>query len=216
MANLNSQHHYMLQHKLDIVAMQVEDVKETLMKEIHCSHCLCRSGEPISGLPCEPSGWAPQYQSNYHLSEINAEDCVREDKAEVSQRMWGFEDETEEVPIIMGSPASIISQEAGLHPVSPLDLGLGELEAVRSLVSTLATSVPDEHIIPLPVLCGVIHTSFNGRHHPYPTLPPATSKWTSAHHALTVLICYYVERPVTFPGWGTVVEQVVPMQPLLG
>ena len=106
--------------------------------------------------------------------------------------MWGFEEETKEVPVVIGSPSSIISQEVGLHLVSPLDLDSGELEAIRSPVSTLATSVPDKNVIPLPVVRGVIRTSFNGRHHPYPTPPPASSKWDSAHHAPTGLICYYV------------------------
>ena len=151
------------------------------MREIHCSHCLCGSGEPIGSLPCEPSRWEPQYQSNYRLLEIDVEDCVREDKAEVSQRMWGFEDETEEVPIVIGSPASVISQEVDLHPVSPLDLDSGESEAVGNPASTLATSILDKNIIPLPVERGAIHTSFSGRHHPYSSLPPATFEWTSAH-----------------------------------
>ena len=65
------------------------------------------------------------------------------------------------VPIIIGSPASIISQEGSLHPVSLLDLDSGESEIVGSLESTQATSVPDENVVPLPVVCGVIWSSFN-------------------------------------------------------
>ena len=130
--------------------------------------------------------------------------------------MWGFDEETKEVPIVIGSPSSIILQEVGLRPVSPLDLDSGESEAPGSPVSTIATSVPDKNVIPLPVVRGVVHTSFNGRHHPYPTPPPATSDWDTAHHTPMGLIRYYVKRPATFPGWGTVVEQVVPAQPLSG
>ena len=210
MMHLNSQCHYVLQHKLEIMAIQVSDVEETLMREIHCSHCPHGDGESISNIPCNPSGWAPRYQSEYRLLEEDTEDCVRRDKAKASLRMWGFEEETEEVPIVVRLPASTISQEVGLCSVSPLDLDLGELEAIGSPVFTSATSVLDENIIPLPVVHGVICTSFNGRHHPYPTPPPATSDWTLAYHAPTGLICYYVERPAAFPGWGTVVEQIVP------
>ena len=144
------------------------------------------------------------------------EDCVRRDKAKVSLRMWGFEEEIEEVPVVVSSPSFFILQEVRLHPVSPLDLDSGESEAIGSPVSTVATSVPDVNIIPLSVVHGAIRTSFNRRHHPYLTPPPASSKWTLAHRALTGLIRYYVKRPVTFPGWGTVTEQVVPTQPLLG
>ena len=130
--------------------------------------------------------------------------------------MWGFDEETEEVPIVVGSPSSIILQEVGLRPVSPLDLDSGESEAPGSPVSTIATSIPDENVVPLPVVRGVVRTSFNGRHHPYPTPPPATSSWDTAHRAPTGLIRYYVKRPATFPGWRTVAEQVIPTQPLSG
>ena len=186
------------------------------MREIHCLHCPHGDRESIGDLPCEPSEWAPQYQSEFCLLESDTEDCVREDEAEVSRRMWGFKEETKEVPIVVGLPSSIISQEVGLHPVSPLDLDLGELEAIGSPASTLATSVPDENIVPLPVVRGVVRTSFNRRHHPYPTPPPATSKWDTAHCTLLGIIRYYVERPATFPGWGLVTEQIIPVQPLLG
>ena len=137
-------------------------------------------------------------------------------RAKFLEECGGFDEETKEVPIVVGSPSSIISQEAGLRPVSPLDLDSGESEAPGSPVSTIATSVPDENFVPLPVVHGVVHASFNGRHHPYPTPPPATSEWDTAHHAPMGLIRYYVERPVTFPGWGIVAEQVLPTQPLSG
>ena len=106
MMHLGSQHHYVLECKLEIVAIQISDVKETLMREIHCLHCPCRDGESISNIPHNPSGWAPQYQSKYRLSEEDAEDCVRRDKAKVSLRMWGFEEETEEVPVVVSLPSS--------------------------------------------------------------------------------------------------------------
>ena len=48
--------------------------------------------------------------------------------------MWGFKEETKEVPVVVGLPASIISQEVDLCPVSPLDLDLGELEAIGSVM----------------------------------------------------------------------------------
>ena len=216
MMHLGSQRHYVLGRKLEIVTTQISDVEETLMREIHCLHCPRGDGESIGNLHRDPSGWAPCYQSEYHLTEADAKDCVREEEAEVSRRMWGFEEETKEVPIVVGSPSSVISQEVSLCPVLPLDLDSGESEAVGSPASTIATSIPDENVVPHPVVHGTIHTSFNGRHHPYPTPPPATSSWDTAHHAPTGLIRYYVERPVTFPGWGTITEQVVPAQPLLG
>ena len=59
MAHLNSQHRYVLQRKLDIVATQVGNVEETLMREVHCSHCPHGDGESIGDLPHDPSGWAP-------------------------------------------------------------------------------------------------------------------------------------------------------------
>ena len=71
MTHLNSQRHYILQRKLDIVSIQVEDIEEALMREIHCSHCLCGSREPIGSPPHEPSGWNPWYQSDYWVSEID-------------------------------------------------------------------------------------------------------------------------------------------------
>ena len=216
MMHLGSQRRYITDRKLEIVVTQISNGEETLMREIHCSHCPCGDGESIGNIHRGPSGWAPRYQSEYRLSEVNSENAIREDEAEVSRRMWGFDEETEEVPIVIGSPSSIISQEVGLRPVSPLELDSGESEAPRSPVSTIATSVPDKNVVPLPVVCGVVCTFFNGRHHPYPTLPPATSDWDTAHRALTGLIHYYVKRPVTFPGWGLVMEQVFPAQPLSG
>ena len=216
MMHLGSQRRYVTDRKLEIVATQISDVKETLMREIHCSHCPHGDGESIGDIHRGPSGWAPCYQSKYRLSEVNGENAIREDEAEVSQRMWGFDEETEEVPIVVGSPSSIISQEVGLRLVSPLDLDSGESETPGSPVSTIATLVPDKNVVPLPVVRGVVRTPFNGRHHPYPTPPPASSEWDTAHHAPTGLIHYYVERPAVSPGWGTVTEQVVPAQPILG
>ena len=166
MAHLNCQCRYILQRKLDMVETKVSNIEETLMREIHCLQSLCGDGETIGNLPYDPSGWEPCYQSDYHLSEVDVEDCIREDEAEVLWRIWVFEEETKEVPIIIRSLASIISQENGLRLVSSLDLDSGESEIAGSPVSTLATSVPDKNIIPLPVVHGVICTSFNGRHHP--------------------------------------------------
>ena len=181
MAHINSQHRYVLQRKLDMVELKVSNVEELLMREIHCSHCPSGDGETIGNIPCEVSGWEPQYQPDFHLSEYDVEDCIREDEAETSWRMWGEEEEIEEEPIVIGTPISIISQEGILRPILPLDMDLGEPEVIGSPESTQATSVPDKKVVPLPVVRGVVQSSHGQRYSPYATPPSASSTWTSAH-----------------------------------
>ena len=84
MMHLGSQRHYVTDRKLEIVATQISDVEETLMREIHCSHCPRGDGENIGNIHRGPSGWAPRYQSKYRMSEVDAEIAVREDEGKVS------------------------------------------------------------------------------------------------------------------------------------
>ena len=81
MMHLGSQRHYITDCKLEIVATQISDIKETLMREIHCSHCPHGDGESIGNIHRGPSGWAPCYQSEYRLSKVNAEITIREVRA---------------------------------------------------------------------------------------------------------------------------------------
>ena len=84
MMHLGSQCRYVTDCKLEIVATQISDVEETLMREIHCLHCPQGDGENIGDIHHGPSGWAPRYQSEYRLSEVDGENAIREDEAEVS------------------------------------------------------------------------------------------------------------------------------------
>jgi hypothetical protein len=210
MAQSGSQRHHFLRRKVEQLAFSVSDVEETLMREIHCSHCLCGDGETIGNLPRDVSGWEPRYQSEIRISDDEIADCVRADEAIVAREMWdGDIDDME--PIEFRSPDSLISQEDLLRPITPL-----ELDGPGSPESTQATSVPDENVVPLPVVRGVARSARRQRHSPYPTPPPASSSWSSAYRAPSGVIDYYVERPARFPGWGIVEEQVFPSHPILG
>ena len=207
MAHLQSQCCQTFQQFLEQMWVKVGDMEDELQRESHCYRCPCQDGEKtLQDVPCGPSGWEPWVQDEVIMSSQDLVDAIHVDEAIMAHCLWGDEDEME-LPIALTNPI-LISEYDVPYPASPSSDGESEVSEVRP-TSTAATLVPDENIIPLPVVHGVPQSSPLLCHLPYPAFLPAPPCGV-LHSVLPTVLSVTISRDVWYPGWGMFEEQVVP------
>jgi len=169
------------------LGVRISDLEEEAQLESHCSHCPALELEIERG----PSGWTPQCHTIQWPTQEDVERALREDEEMVEMRMRQAEVEAEleisEEAYELASPATTWSMS--LRPVSPLE---GESEVEGASISTRETTPgPDENVVPLPVVCGVIRSARHVCHGPY-SVPASTRQLhvdpTIIHHYLTTIV----------------------------
>ena len=180
------------------LGVQISDLEEEAQLESHCSHCPSLESEVGWG----PSGWTARTDTIQWLTPEDVERALREDEEMVEMRMCqeGVETESElsEEAYKLVSPAAIRSMS--LCPVSPLE----ESEVEGASISTHETTPgPDENVVPLPVVRGVIQTASCVRPGPY-SVPASAHQLhvdpTIIHHYLTMIVREWPNRGVVQIG----------------
>jgi len=154
------------------LATRISDLEDEVQLESHCCHC------PSSGLEVErgPSGWEPRTEHVPWPTRADVDREILEDEEMVDMRVRLRETESdsellEEEAYELASPATIPSMS--LRPVSPSVVS----ESEETGVSTRETTPgPDENVVPLPVVRGVIRSAGRVRQGPY-TVPASTRQF---------------------------------------
>ena len=174
------------------LAVWISDLKEEAQLESHCSHCPASESEVERG----PLGWTARTDTIQWPTRGDVERAIQEDEKMVEMRMRQMEAEIEsealEEAYELASPAT--TQSMSLRPVSPSE---GESEVDGAGASTRETTPgPDENVVPLPVVCGVIRSIHRVRPGPYSI--PASARQL---HVDPTIVRHYVMMIVR--GWST-------------
>jgi len=177
------------------LGVQISNLEEEAQLESHCSHCLALELEIERGL----SGWTPQRHTIQWPTRGDVERAIQEDEEMVEMMMCQMDEEVEselaEEAYELASLAT--TRSMSLRPVSPSE---GELEVEGASISTCETAPgPDENIVPLPVVCGVIRSARCVRHGPY-SVPASACQLhvdpTIVRHYLTTIVREWPNRGV--------------------
>ena len=166
---------------------RMSDLEDEVQLELHCCHC--PASEP--GSERGPSGWEPQTESIPWPTRADVDREILEDEEMVDMRVCLREVESEselleEEAYELASLATAPS--VSLRPVSPSVV----LESEVTGASTRETTPgPDENVVPLPVVRGVIRSI--GRVRPGPYAVTASARQfhvnpTIIHHYLSSVI----------------------------
>jgi len=193
-------------HHRESLGVRISDLEEEAQLESHCSHCPALESEIERG----PSGWTAHTDTIQWPTQADVERAIREDEEMVEMRMRQAEAEakseiSEEV-YELASPAT--TWFMSLRPVSPSE---GESEVEGASISTRETTPgPDENIVPLPVVRGVIWSASRVRPGPY-SVPAATHQLhvdpTIVRHYLTTIVREWPNRgavPIGTTSYGSV------------
>jgi len=173
----------------ELLGVRIADLEEEAQLESHCSHCPTSESEIERG----PSGWTPQLHTIQWPTRGDVERAAREDEEMVEMRMRQMaeevESELEEEAYELASPAT--TRSMSLRPVSPSE---GESEVEVSISTRETTPGPDENVVPLPVVHGVIWSTRRVRHGPY-SVPASAHQLhidpTIVRHYLTMIVREY-------------------------
>jgi len=167
--------------------LRAQSGPDKVQLESHCCHC------PSSGSEVErgPSGWEPRSEFVPWPTRADVDREILEDEEMVDMRVRLREVESEselleEEAYELASPATTPSMS--LRPVSPSVIS----ESEEAGVSTRETTPgPDENVVPLPVVRGVIRSACRVRQGPY-TVPASARPFhvnpTVIRHYLSTVI----------------------------
>jgi len=174
------------------LAVRISDLEEEVQLESHCSHC------PASELEIErgPLGWTARTDTIQWPTHGDVERAIQEDEEMVEMRMRQMEEEIEseisEEAYELASPAT--TRSMSLRPVLPSEI---ESEVDGAGISTRETTPgPDENVVPLPVVRGVIRSASRVRPGPYSLVAS-----TRQLHVDPTIVRHYVTTIVR--GWST-------------
>jgi len=141
---------------------RMSDLEDEVQLESHCCHC--PASEP--GVERGPSGWEPRAEPIRWPTRADVDREIAEDEEMVDMRVRlreiESESEIEEEAYELASPATAPSMS--LRPVSPSVVS----ESEETGVSTRETTPgPNENVVPLPVVRGVIRSVGRVRQGPY-------------------------------------------------
>ena len=183
-------------HHHESLGACISDLEREAQLESHCSHCPMMDSEIKRGL----SGWTACTDTMQWPTQEDCKRQVREDDKLVKTkiRQEDVEDELEilEEPYKFASPAT--TQSMSTCPVSPSE-GESGVDGV-SITTHGTTPSPDENVVPLPVVCGVIQSACHVCPSPY--CVPATA---SHLHIDPSIIHHYVLSVIReWPNQGVV------------
>jgi len=165
---------------------RMSDLEDEVQLESHCCHC------PVSepGVERGPSGWEPRAEPIRWPTRADVDREIAEDEEMVDMRVRlreiESESELEEEAYELASPATAPSMS--LRPVSPSVVS----ESEETGVSTRETTPgPDENVVPLPVVRGVVRSI--GRVRPGPYAVTASSR---RFHVDPTIIRHYLSSVI--------------------
>jgi len=166
---------------------RMSDLEDEVQLESHCCHC--PASEP--GVERGPSGWEPRAEPIRWPTRADVDREIAEDEEMVDMRVRLREIESESEPLEeeayeLASPATAPS--VSLRPVSPSVVS----ESEETGVSTRETTPgPDENVVPLPVVRGVVRSI--GRVRPGPYAVTASSR---RFHVNPTIIRHYLSSVI--------------------
>ena len=165
---------------------RMSDLEDEVQLESHCCHC--PASEP--GVERGPSGWEPRAEPIRWPTRADVDREIAEDEEMVDMRvrLREIESESELEEEAYELASSAIAPSVSLRPVSPSVVS----ESEETGVSTRETTPgPDENVVPLPVVRGVVRSI--GRVRPGPYVVTASAR---RFHVSPTIIRHYLSSVI--------------------